>query len=99
MTEQFWLSVGAGAGIGLVYGLVAIVSLRVALRQSGQRFAAVFVGGMLGRLVLVLALTVAVLMLAPVQPMPFALSLAGVVVVAMGIEMLIAYRRLNNGLS
>lgn len=82
-------------GVGLAYGLIAIVSLRVALRQTGQRFMAIFVGGMLGRLVLVLALTVAVLMLAPVQPMPFALSLAAVVVLAMGVEMLIAYRRLQ----
>lgn len=95
MTEQLWLSVGLGAGIGLIYGLIAVVSLRVALRVSGQQFAAIFVGGMLGRLVLVLALTVGVLLLVPVRPMPFALSLAGIVVAAMGVEMLIAFRHLK----
>ncbi len=99
MTGSFWLSVGVGVGVGMIYGVVAALSLLIALRKTGQQFMTVFVGGMLARLVLVLALTFGVLLLVPVEPFPFAIALAICVLGVLGIETLVALRRLRSGLS
>ncbi len=95
MTSPFWLSVAVGVGVGMAYGLVAFLSLKIAFKQTGQRFAATFVGGMLGRLVLVLVLTTLVLLFAPIEPFPFAIALGVSVLIVLVAETAFALRRVR----
>ena len=71
MTEVSWVSIGLGAGVGLLYSLASILMHRWALRLSDRQFLSVFVGGLIARMAMALLLVVLVLRFVAVQELLF----------------------------
>jgi len=86
MTTDLWLSVGLGAGIGMMYDIVSFVTARWALRYSGKRFLIIFFGGMLARLGAAVVVVTLALLLLPVTVFAFVIAFLIVYVVWLVIE-------------
>lgn len=89
---SFWMSAGIGAGLGVGYGAAAYAMGRLALRYERQRFLALCLGGMLLRMVGMLAAVGLVVAFVPVRPAPFAVALVGAVLAALAGEVLMLHR-------
>lgn len=77
MEESIGWSVFWGAAIGAGYALLAYLTHRLALSfGDSQRFMVIVMGGMLFRMVLLLAVAGAALALLPLRVLPFAAALA-----------------------
>jgi len=85
-----------GTGIGVIYGVLALAGYRYALRFRGNRFMAFALGGMLVRMVLLFALVLAVAMLVPLHATSFTISLVGVVIISLILEVMTALRWLRS---
>ena len=97
MTTDWWTSFGVGGGLALVYGLLSFLSLRRALRQDARRFYAIFFVGMVTRMLLMLAVLLAVLLLAPVNTGVVALTFVLLLIVGLAIEVFFLYSRAPGG--
>ncbi|GIV58126.1 MAG: hypothetical protein KatS3mg042_1039 [Rhodothermaceae bacterium] len=67
MAADFWLSLGLGAGIGLLYGGVSYLTCRRALPAPKRRFLTLVWGGTVARLFAALALITLILVLVPLR--------------------------------
>ena len=67
MSAQLWLSVGLGAGLGLMYGIAGHVAYRYAVRAGSRHFVRIVLGGMGIRLLTALVLFALLLALTPVH--------------------------------
>lgn len=85
-TSVWWLSVGLGSGIGLLYGITSVAVNRYALRQDHHRFMLIAVGGMLARMLLALFLIALIVFLLPVDRVAFFTSFLGVFVLGIVVE-------------
>jgi hypothetical protein len=83
--NPFWSAL-LGVGIGLLYGAMAYLAQRIAVRQEGSRFLGVLVGGMLLRMVVLLVLVGVVLALVPVQAMAFVIPLVVTLLASLGLD-------------
>ncbi len=95
--DDVLLSVGLGASIGLLYGAASLVTARLALRQPGQRFMLVFLGGMMARLGLAIVLVLLVLLLFEVQVRAFIGTLLVVFLLGLAAEVWFVHRRRPGG--
>ncbi len=93
MNSEVWISIGAGGGLALAYGLLSFLSLRRALRQEAASFFAVFIGGMVVRMMLILATLLAVLLLVPLRPGPVVLTFVGLLTLGMVVEVYVLHSR------
>ena len=93
MAVEFWFSVGLGAGIGLLYGLVSYLGYKRALLASHHRFLLLALGGMTVRLLVVVSLIAVILSLSLVQATPFVGAFFAVFIVALVLEVLALHRR------
>ena len=91
--DALWTSVLMGGGLGVAYGAVAHVMGRWALRHERHRFLARAVGGMLARMVGMLAATAAAVAFAPVRPAPFAAALVPALLAGLAAEIVTLHRR------
>lgn len=96
MPANLWLSIGLGIGIGVLYGALALVGYRYALRSRGTRFMAFAVGGMLVRMVVLLVVVLAVAMWIPLHAMGFTVALVSVVVMSLIVEVVTVLRWLRS---
>ena len=92
MTEP-WYSLVLGACVGLAYVGLAYLILRFALRFTDARFMAIFFGGLLARLVLLLIVVGLMLAFTAVRPLPFAIVLIGMLIAGLGVEIAYVLRR------
>ena len=90
----FW-SVCLGGGIGLLYAVLAYLTQRMAVRQSGSGFMGVLVGGMLIRMLVLLVLVGATLALVPVHPLSFTLALVVALLLGLGLDAWWLFRHLE----
>jgi hypothetical protein len=89
------VSVGLALLLGVGYGLSVWLVTQRALRESGNRFLAIFVGGLLARLVaLLLAVGLAVAFV-PVDALTFLAVLVPLLLLAIGLEVWVVVRRLG----
>ena len=88
-----WVSVLLGAGLGGGYGVAAYAMSRLALRYRRQRFMTLLVGGMLLRMVGMLAAVGGVLALVTVRPAAFMLPLVLFLFVGLAFEVRALCRR------
>lgn len=86
MSAGFWLSVVLGGGIGVLYAVAAYLIQRKAVKVSGARFMRLIVGGMLGRMLMLLVLVATVLALKLVEIGPFAIVLAVTLLLGLGLD-------------
>lgn len=93
MALDFWLSMGSGAGIGVLYGLASYLGYKRALLASPRRFMLLALGGMTVRLFVAVMVITLTLVLAPVQPMPFIGSFFALFLMALVLEVLVLHRR------
>lgn len=89
--DPLWLSMGLGAGLGMVYIAASYLSNRHALK-SRQRFMLVVVTTMLIRLLLALVILIGILLLLPVSPTAFLGSFFVVFVVGLILEIWFLHR-------
>lgn len=97
MPASLWLSVGLGAGVGLLYGALALIGYWLALRSTGTRFMAFAVGGMLVRMAVLLVVVLAVATWVPLHAVGFTVTLVGVIVASLVIEVVVVVRWLRAG--
>lgn len=71
---MYWLSVGLGVGIGLLFSLASHLTHRLAAGSGDRRFFRVVLGGVVVRLFAAATLVVLVLSLLPVNAASFAAS-------------------------
>ncbi len=95
MTSTVWFSLLLGLFIGCLYGLAVFGVVTLANRYQDNRFLLFVFGGMLIRMVGMLLVVSAVLLFVPVHIAAFALSLAGAILLSLGLEVWILYRRLK----
>lgn len=65
MTFEPWLSIGLGASLGTIYGALAYLVNRYAMRVGGARFFQIVIGGMVLRMLA--ALSILAIMLAVLE--------------------------------
>lgn len=90
-----WLSMLLGGGLGGSYGLAAYAMSRFALRHRRQRFMALLVGGMLARMVGMLAAVGLTVAFVAVRPAPFAVALVSSLLAGLAVEVFTLYRYAN----
>jgi hypothetical protein len=96
MSAPLWASIAPAVAIGTVYALLAVVTALRSVRQEGTAFMATFVGGILVRMVLTLALTALVLFaFTPPQPVVFAATMAAFILAGMTAEVAFTLRQLR----
>lgn len=95
MPANLWLSIGLGAGVGLLYGALALAGYWLALRSTGTRFMAFALGGMLVRMVVLFVVVLAVAMWIPLHAAGFTVTLVGVVITSLIIEVVAVLRWLR----
>ncbi|MFQ5570782.1 MAG: hypothetical protein ACE5G0_13945 [Rhodothermales bacterium] len=93
-TPAWWLSLGLGIGLGLLYSAASLVVNRYALRQDSHRFLLIVLGGMIARMALALALVALIVLLLPVEQVAFLASFLGVFVIGIIVEVMILHRKL-----
>ena len=71
MSSALLLSIGLGAGVGLLYSLASHATYRVAAGRGDRRFFQIVMGGAVVRLVAAVLLVVAILLLAAVDAAAF----------------------------
>lgn len=95
MEAPVWLSLVLGTGIGLLYGLAVYATHRIMHNVSTTAFMGLMVGGMLARMVVLLVLVALVLWLVPVHVLAFAGSLVTMLIVGLGVDVWLLYKRLQ----
>ncbi len=95
MPASLWLSIGLGAGVGLLYGALALAGYGLAFRSKGTRFMAFALGGMLVRMVVLFVVVLAVAMWIPLHAAGFAVTLIGVVIASLVVEVVAVLRWLR----
>lgn len=95
MGSEIWWSIALGAGIGAVYGGAAFLTHRLAFRFQDNRFTAIVLGGMLLRMVLLLAVVVLVVALVPIHAASFLIALVAVLLLSLALELMAVLRRIR----
>lgn len=95
MDEAVLLSAGLAALLGIGYGLSVWLVTQRALRETGNRFMAIFVGGLLARLVALLVAVGVIVAFVPVEPLTFLAILVPLLFLAIGLEVWVVTRRLG----
>ncbi|MEZ4703015.1 MAG: hypothetical protein R2834_21965 [Rhodothermales bacterium] len=94
MVTTVWFGLLLGFVIGGLYGAAVFGVVNLANRFQDNRFLLFVFGGMLLRMVVVLLVVSAVLLFVPVHIVAFASALAGSILLGLGLEVWILYRRL-----
>ena len=82
----WWGSVGAGCTLGLLYAASSMWVTKFALRQNQRVFMIIVFGGMIGRMMVALATIAAMVLLLPVQMIPFLSAFLVLLFVGIGLE-------------
>lgn len=82
-----------GCVIGGLYGAAVFGVMHLANRFQDNRFLLIVFGGMLFRMVAMLLLVGTVLLVVPVHIVAFASSLAATILLGLGLEVWVLYRR------
>lgn len=85
-------SIGLAVALGVGYVAAVYGTYRFAIRFQDNRFLAVMTGGAFLRLLLMLVMVGGVLALAPVAPLPFAATLAAVLILGLGFDVALMLR-------
>lgn len=93
MNFDWWLSLGLGCGIGLLYSITSYLTYRYAQRSEGVRFLRFLLGGMTVRMLAYLSLIVLIVGVVPVHLPVFLCSFLLVFLTGLGIELWQVYRR------
>lgn len=96
MSQEVLLSVGLALLIGCLYGVMLFVTLRRALRETGQRMMVIFLGGMLVRFVVLLLAVGIVVALVPVRAAIFLGVLVPLLIILIALEVASVMRRVHN---
>ncbi len=88
-----WLELGLGGGLGVLYGLAGYLTARYAACWRRKAFMLIFFGGMAARMMLALAAIAAILVLAPVQPLPFIGAFGVAFLIGLAVEVALIHRR------
>lgn len=89
--DEWWLSIGLGAGLGILYIAASFVSNRRA-QKSEQRFMLIVVGTMFMRVLLALILLIGILLLLPVSPTAFLGSFFVIFVIGLILEVWVLHQ-------
>ncbi|GIV60824.1 MAG: hypothetical protein KatS3mg043_1913 [Rhodothermaceae bacterium] len=92
MAAELWLSIGLGAGIGLLYGGASYLTYRRALSAPKHRFLLLVWGGLVVRLFAALSAITLIVILAPVRVPAFVGAFFGVFVVVLVVEIYVLHR-------
>lgn len=93
MPAEWWTSVGAGIGVGLLYLTALLVTtLRATRCRSNRRFMALFAGGMIVRIALAMAILALVITLADVNVPVFVGAFLIVFVGGLAVEIVLIHR-------
>lgn len=94
-TEHILLSIGLGAGLGIVYILASYSSNKRALR-SGRRFMIVLVSTMVLRLAITLVFLAGIIVLLPVTDSAFLGSFFVIFAIGLAVEIRTLHQRQNS---
>lgn len=89
---ELWLSIGLGAGLGVLYVAASFVSNKRALR-SEQRFMVIVVASMLIRILVALVCLIGMVLLLPVAPTALLGSFFVMFIVGLAIEVWLLHDR------
>jgi hypothetical protein len=95
MSEAVLLSIGLATLLGTGYGLSVWLVTRRALLETGNRFMAIFVGGLLARLLALLIAVGLIVAFIPVDALTFLAVLVPLLLLAIGLEVWVVARRLG----
>lgn len=93
MTATFWLSLGLGVGLGLLYGAASLWTNRRALTRGRSQFLRIAFVGMFTRMFVALGLIVLILVLLPVNTMAFVGAFFAVFLAFLAYETLSLHRQ------
>lgn len=96
MSHETLLSGGLAILVGLFYGAVVFVVLRRAMREKGQRFMTIFLGGMAGRFVGLLLVVGLLVAFVPLRAGVFLGLLIPLLVLFMVLEVMFVMRYARN---
>lgn len=98
MAVAWWLGIGAGAGVMGVHALLRILTHRLALRTRSQwAFLLYELGGLGGRMGIVLVFVAVTVTSLPVHKGAFVGTVAGLLVLSLLLELALVVRRLGGG--
>ena len=86
MTAEWWLGVGCGAGLGVLYGLLSLATTRFARHYRDKTFVLVFFGGMIARLGLTLLTVLLILLYVQIEALVFVGSFFLVFILVLSLE-------------
>lgn len=92
MSQETLLSGGLAILVGLLYGVLMFLALRRAIKESGQRFMAIFFGGMLVRFVVLLLAVGIIVATVPVRAAVFVGVLVPLLILLIALEVLSVMR-------
>lgn len=92
---SWWLSVGLGAGLGLLYIGSSVLVNRFAATRTGNLAMLIFVSGMMIRLAIALSFITIVLLLLPVTMLAFIGSFFAVFCIGLVLEVSSLHRKLT----
>lgn len=95
MNESVLVSFGLAALLGTGYGLSVWLVTKRALRETGNRFLAIFVGGLLARLIALLIAVGVIMAFVPVNAIVFLAVLVPLLLLAIGVEVWAITHRLG----
>lgn len=88
-----WKGIGIGLSVAVLNGLIAWLLLRWSLARGGMLFVPVFLGGMVGRLFLVGAISILLLQYTSVHRAAYAASLLGGYLIFLVVEVVYVQRK------
>ena len=93
MLTEWWTSIGAGIGVGVLYLTALLVTtLRAVRHRNSRRFMTLFAGGMVVRIALAMATIVLVITLAAVSVPVFIGAFLVVFVGGLAVEIVLIHR-------
>jgi hypothetical protein len=99
MPTSWWIAAGGGAGIVAVHVGIRLVAHRWARTATTRTALQIEVASVVGRMLVVLVLTVLVLLFVPVPVEPFVAALVGFLLLSIAVEGVLVARRLSDGSS
>lgn len=93
MSDGILISALAGAGLAIVYSVVAYFLGRAALRSSRQTFMMIVMGGMVARMLVALLILTLILVFVPIHKVAFLLGFFVVFMIGMTFEIVTLHRQ------
>ncbi len=92
MTDGYWISALAGAGIAAIYSVAAFLLGRLAMKSSQRTFMMIVMGGTVARLFVAMIILTLIILFAPVNQMAFLAGFFAIFVIGLAGEIVTLHK-------